>query len=258
MPTRALQHFRDDVRRSRSLLEIARGANSIVAGAADLTEDLHRCAWMFAVGALDAYFCDAYADVVAATIIAKKRQPAVALPDFFDLIRFPVRAIVEPYDRENWRWRMAARKLMAYESVLSLREIEDLFRKFLPRTRRFFGVDLVQEWLGHSLATKRMFGIDPRSFAALAVGDKPASVAGARKQFEDRFQEVFQRRHDCIHNCDRPKMRPQPLRRAQTVKNVIDDLEFLVLRCDEHLQTEIPRFLANIGCSTATIASVGY
>jgi hypothetical protein len=36
---------------------------------------------MFAVGALDAYFCDGYTDIVAATIISKNRHPAMVLPE---------------------------------------------------------------------------------------------------------------------------------------------------------------------------------
>ncbi len=52
-------------------------------------------AWMFAVGALDAYFCDAYTDVVAATIISKSRHSTMTLPPFFNRIEFPVRAILE-------------------------------------------------------------------------------------------------------------------------------------------------------------------
>jgi hypothetical protein len=48
-----------------------------------VSNDLLRCGWMFAVGALDAYFCDAYTDIVAATIISKNRHPAMVLPEFF-------------------------------------------------------------------------------------------------------------------------------------------------------------------------------
>jgi hypothetical protein len=78
-----------------------------------LRSDLLRSGWMFAVGALDAYFCDAYTDIVAATIIAKSHHTALILPEFFQEIRFPVRAILEPYTNNvNWRWRMAARKMM--------------------------------------------------------------------------------------------------------------------------------------------------
>src|SRR6266581_5465659 len=96
-----------------------------------LQTDILRSGWMFAVGALDAYFCDAYTDVVAATIIAKSRHTALVLPEFFHDIRFPVRAILEPYTNNiNWRWRMAARKMMERENVLSLSAIQTLFNKF--------------------------------------------------------------------------------------------------------------------------------
>jgi len=59
---------------------------------------------MFAVGALDAYFCDAYTDIVAGTIISKARHPGMVVPEFFQKIKFPVRAFLEQYDvNENWR-----------------------------------------------------------------------------------------------------------------------------------------------------------
>ena len=113
MPSTALNHFNQDVARARAIV-----AHADPLPRTNLTEqmfrsDLLRSAWMFAVGAMDAYFCDAYTDIVAATIIAKSRHPAVNLPDFFYDIRLPVRAILEPYpSNENWRWRMAARKMM--------------------------------------------------------------------------------------------------------------------------------------------------
>ena len=81
-------------------------------------------------GALDAYFCDAYTDIVAAAIISKSRHQGLNLPDFFYDIKFPVRAIIEPYmNNVNWRWRMAARKMMERENVLSLDTIQKLFNK---------------------------------------------------------------------------------------------------------------------------------
>jgi hypothetical protein len=53
---------------------------------------------------LDAYFCDACTDVVAATIISKSRPSAMTLRPFFNRIEFPVRALLESYTRNtNWR-----------------------------------------------------------------------------------------------------------------------------------------------------------
>src|SRR6266704_2959247 len=107
MPATAFQHFQEDIARARAMVGHAASLPRTNAAEHLLRGDLLRSAWMFAVGALDAYFCDAYTDLVAASIIAKIRQPAINLPDFFYEIRFPVRAIVEPYaHHENWRWRM--------------------------------------------------------------------------------------------------------------------------------------------------------
>ena len=57
---------------------------------------------------------------------------------------------------------------------------------------------------------------------------------------------IFQRRHDCIHNCDRPKIAPQALALGGTVLKVIEDVDFLVLRCDEHINSEFRAFLAGV------------
>ena len=77
-------------------------------------------------------------------------------------------------------------------------------------------------------------------------------------QFEDRFRTIFQRRHDCIHNCDRSRMLPQPLDKGGTVVKVIQDVEYLVERSDEHITNEFRHFLTSVGCSAATIAQAGY
>lgn len=75
---------------------------------------------------------------------------------------------------------------------------------------------------------------------------------------ENRFREIFQRRHDCIHNCDRPRVKPQPLRSADVVLRVIEDVVFLVHRCDEHLNSEFRQFLLGTGCPVAVVSQVGY
>lgn len=77
-------------------------------------------------------------------------------------------------------------------------------------------------------------------------------------QFEDRFCAIFQRRHDCIHNCDRPRRSPQPLDKGGTALKVIQDIDYLVRRCDEHINSEFREFLAGVGCGAATIARAGY
>jgi hypothetical protein len=121
-------------------MDVVAHANSLPRGTVveqSLQSDLQRGAWMFAVGALDAYFCDAYTDLIAATVSSKSRQPSIILSEFFYDVRFPVRAILEEYANPNWRWRMAARKMMERENVLSLATIQSLFNKFFREDRRF-------------------------------------------------------------------------------------------------------------------------
>ena len=53
-------------------------------------------------------------------------------------------------------------------------------------------------------------------------------------------------------------MSPQPLDKGGTVLKVIQDAEFLVSRCDEHINSEFRQFLVDAGCIAATIAQAGY
>ena len=77
-------------------------------------------------------------------------------------------------------------------------------------------------------------------------------------QLEDRFRAIFQRRRDCIHNCDRPRVSPQPIDEVGTVQKAIQDIDVLVNRCDEHVTTEFRTFLNDVGCSITTITQAGY
>jgi len=108
-------------------------------------------------------------------------------------------------------------------------------------------------------AKARHFGLTPKAYQALqAPADKDAARRVARQRMAERFGAIFQRRHDCIHNCDRPKAAPQSLARSGTVLKVIQDVEFLVHRCDEHINVEFREFLVKIGCNAATIRQAGY
>ena len=108
MPATALQHFSEDIARSKAIVAHADPLPQSDSAAQRLRSDLLRSAWMFAVGALDAYFCDAYTDIVAATAASKSRQPSIALPEWVYDIKIPLRAVLEEYDNANWRWRMAS------------------------------------------------------------------------------------------------------------------------------------------------------
>jgi hypothetical protein len=258
MPATALQDFYEDAARVRALIAHADALPRANPADQSLRSDVLRSAWMFAVGALDAYFSDAYTDVVAATIISKSRHDPMTLPDFFYDIRFPVRAVLESYAvNVNWRWRMAARRMMDRENVLKLETIQKLFNKFFRKGHRFFG-DVLDSWITHPDAKKRLFGITRQAYNALAAADKETARTAAREQMEERYGAIFQRRHDCIHNCDRPRVSPQRLVLGGTVLKVLQDVEFLVVRCDGQINAEFRQFLLQCGCPAAIVAQAGY
>lgn len=83
---------------------------------------------MMGAGAADAFFCDAYADLVSRVLRAKEIKKSVKLSEKLGDLRVPVTAVVR--DTGGWRWRMAARELIEKQSVLSLTEIKSLLRRF--------------------------------------------------------------------------------------------------------------------------------
>ena len=155
---------------------------------------------------------------------------------------------------------MAARRMMERETVLNLNAIQKLFNPFFRTGHKLFN-DMLSDWIVHPDATKRLFGVTQDGFLALTTtpgNQRHAVLADGWERMRERYRDVFQRRHDCIHNCDRPKVSPQPLNRSGTVLKVIQDVEFLVYRCDEHIQAEFHEFLQSTGCNAATMKQVGY
>src|SRR4051812_2715980 len=100
----ARAHFGEDVQRATDLV-----AHAINLQAGRLKDDILRSAWMMTVGACDAYFCDAYADLLSRTLRARDLQPQVEIPDRLGDLRIPVIAVLRE-SRGGWRWRMAARE----------------------------------------------------------------------------------------------------------------------------------------------------
>ena len=96
MPNTAKQRFNEDISRSHSILAHAKRLASKHEAKALLRDDLLRSAWMHRVGAMDAYFCDAYADLLAHILRAKNLQPAIKLTSSIEKIAFPVGAIFAP------------------------------------------------------------------------------------------------------------------------------------------------------------------
>ncbi|MEL6771640.1 MAG: hypothetical protein AAFP18_11300 [Bacteroidota bacterium] len=245
----ARNHFNEDLTRASNMLDHARPLQSGL-----LRDDILRATWMFSVGACDAYFSDAYADLIARTLRAKEKQSSISIPDRLNNLRVPVVAVIRK-STGGWRWRMAARELIEDENVLSLEKIRSLFNQFCNNNNKLVNNNTIGDWIVHKDAKVRMFGISGSDYKKLAGKRKESEKKKALIKFESRFKETFQRRHDCIHNCDRPKVRPQTIT-DKAVKKRIADIRFLVDRCEDALVDQFPKYLNDLGFSNTTISQV--
>ncbi|MCL6705600.1 hypothetical protein M8R20_01175 [Pseudomonas sp. R2.Fl] len=243
----AKEHFDQDIQRANDLLAHARALN-----AGGVRNDILRLVWMMAVGASDAYFSDAYADLVARTLKAKDTQPTVNLPDRLNNLKVPVIAVIR--DSPAWRWRMAARELIEDENVLSIEKIKKLFNHFFRSNHKLFTDSSIEVWILHADAKQRHFGITKTAYRALA--QKAGARKAALEHFSKRLDDIFQRRHDCIHNCDRPKVALQSITDSSAEK-ALQDIGFLVTRCHDALNAEFPEYLRTLGFNGATRNRVG-
>lgn len=264
--------FNEEMKRAKAIVAHAKSMTSCkkrklvlaeeAAQRKSLQSDLYRSAWMFAVGAADAFFCDARTELLTATLIAKSRQPEVSSVELLatiDKLPIPASVVFEALQavtdnrRPNWKFRMAVRSLMEIESALSVEKIKVWYNPFLLKgTKNRKGAklfqDVLQNWCSRSGATNRLFG------RKKGVYDEDA----ARKQFSKRLSKIFQRRHDLIHCCDRPKNEPQPIKTERTVSDVIRDLTFVVENTKNHLNTEFKNWLKTAGFSAQTINAVKF
>jgi hypothetical protein len=250
----AKRHFDQDLARARALR-----LHAAAQPEGELRNDIMRSAWMMGVGASDAYFCDAYADLVARTLQARQRQPAIQLPDRLLNLKVPVVSVVRGAATDNWRWRMAARGLIEDQSVLSLESIRKLFNQFCRREHKLFGEQSFDTWVLHPQGRQRLFGTTAAAYRPLADNARHNARKAAQERFEERFDAIFQRRHDCIHNCDRPRVaiNSQYVSSETYVERVLSDIEFLVTRCHETFLAEFPEFLRTLGFNGVTRNWVG-
>jgi len=241
----AKRHFDEDLGRSRGLLGHARPL-----GVGPLRDDILRAAWMMAVGACDAFFCDAYADLVSRALRAKDLEPRVEIPDRLANLRIPAIAVIRQA-AGGWRWRMAARELIEDESVLSLQKIRELFNQFCRPNSKLVTARAIETWILHRDAKHRLFGISTTDSRKLTGPQRSTARELAVAKINSRFDTIFQRRHDCIHNCDRPKIALLAISDT-SVNKVMEDVKFLVDRCHEALSIEFSAYLTELGFSGQT------
>jgi hypothetical protein len=172
-------------------------------------------------------------------------------------LKIPVIALLrETRTYGGWRWRMAARELIEDENVLSLKKIKELFNQFFPDGGKLMTTATIEPWVLHRDARVRQFGISRTAYRALTAQGKSSAKAKALEKFQAGFGDIFQRRHDCIHNCDRPKVALQ-LITAATVEKRIEDVSFLVRRSHADLVAAFPLYLERCDVPGAVRARVG-
>lgn len=258
MPRTAFTHFEEDIERASELVVHAKSMGMHPTNKR-LRDDILRSAWMMAVGALDAYLSDAYVDVVARTIRGKALQDDIRLDPRIESLEFPLKTYFNPYKaRSNWRWRMAAKRLMERESILSLEKAKDLLNPFLSQSHKLFTDSHIVAMVEKYSALKRVFDVGNTGFAQLSGNSRSKVIKRARNSLYLRFRNIFQRRHDCIHNCDRPLIALQHMKRPGTVRNVIADIDFITQEFNSQIEAGFKAYLKGIGCDSTTLNSLGF
>jgi len=251
----AKSYFDEDIQRARDILAHAR-----VLPDGQIKEDVLRGSWMFAVGSLDAYFCDAYGDLLARTFRAKRNQTAVELPSKLKTLKISTLVVLDNQLNDAWLWRNIARDLIEKDNVLSINKIKELFNVFFRKGHKLFTSDgtPLDRWISLQQSKHRIFGFTRTQYRAANGTAKHKLKENALEHLENRFNKIFQRRHDCIHNCDRPKTAIQRKNVSPTyIHDVISDIEYIVNRCHEEFLTEFRIFLRELGFNAVTRNSVG-
>jgi hypothetical protein len=228
VPTTARSHFEDDIARAWAIHDLAAETSP-----ADmpLATDVARTAVAFGVGALDAYMCDAFSDTLA-LCLKQCRRNGSAVPSGYARLALPVGPLLGDYEvRANWGLRMAARALMERDNLLQLSRLKELFNPALPPGQRLWN-EMIQDYV--DLDRKRLTGIRRSDYAALTGQARSRAPARASAALLRRMGDIVQRRHDIVHNCDRPKTAKQRLTLSMAKKTLTDTQDFVIV-LDDHL-----------------------
>jgi DNA-binding ferritin-like protein len=251
MPSTALNHFNQDIDRAKVLKD---HADSLLAST--LKDDIYRASWMIAIGALDAYFCDAFADILSKILIAKSIDNRVQLSPRVKSLKLPINSIVNAQNTtSNWKWRNAARDLIEKDNVLSIDKIKELFNHIMDEKNKILSKSMMEDWLINKSAKHRLMGISPTDYKKLSNSDKEKKRKSMLEKLSNRYTSLIQRRHDCIHNCDRPKVSLTKISSTDVLK-VIEDINFLITTLDGHIDKNLRRHLLSIGCNKTLVRRV--
>jgi hypothetical protein len=231
MPATARNHFNQDISRVESMLaeaDLVPGARSEAAG------DIRRAA-VASVGALDAYLCDAYIDCLTGHLQAYRNGTCTKLPADYHRELLPAGPLLAQHykQRSNWALRMAARSRMERENVLQVSRVKELFNPALPAGQKLWG-DIIDRYT--ALERRRLTKHRATDIAALAANAQQKARQEASAALVARMGTIVQRRHDIVHNVDRPKSALQGLTPGQA-KSMVRDVKDFISVLDVHLDS---------------------
>lgn len=201
-----------------------------------LVEDVRMSSVALAVGALDAYFCDAYVDCLTAVLKAYTRGLwQGALPSAYFNQQLPAGVVLDS-SRENhslWALRMAARKIMERDNMLSIRELKNYFNGILPASHKLWA-GLIDSLIAYNL--KDLTKFTKPDTDKLSGKDLEKAKKAATETFQIRLSETVQYRHDWAHNCGRPRQAIKAIPHGQAKKR-IREIRAFVEAFDDHIES---------------------
>lgn len=235
MPTTAYKHFDEDMDRAWDLLQQA-GTLETAGRKQALHRDLRHASLAMAVGAMDAYLCDAYVDCLTSVLKAyTSRKWKGSLPSAYAKQPLPAGIVLDTsrQNRPRWALRMAARAVMERDNMLALSRIPNQFNPILPASHKLWG-GIVKDlaFCGYRRLTGQSYAELQRLSGQRLTKASKAVIAC----FIKRLTETVQLRHDWAHNCGRPKSAVVDLSYRQASAR-INEVGSFVATLDGHIDT---------------------
>lgn len=209
-------------------------------GETRLANDVRLSAVAMSVGAMDAYFCDAYVDCFTSVLRAYANgEWEEGWPNGYLKQELPAEQALDALrqsstrsDRPLWALRMAARNIMEKNNMLSIGRIKSQFNPILPDSQKLW-----QRFVDKLIAYdyKRFTGIYKSELDKLSGQELGKARKKAINHFKQRVGNTIQKRHDWIHNCGRPKVAIKDLTHQQALER-IREVGILVREFDVHIR----------------------
>lgn len=225
------KHFVDDVGRARAILDLAK-RNDVKE---DVKRDLRLSAIALAVGAMDAYFCDAYSDCLASVFQAANRNnPRLkeGVPEAYCRVELPAGALLAKTHakRPLWAIRIAAKKYMDKRNMLEVDFFSSALNPILPKEKQLWRSAMPEIM---KRTNKDLTGVESKRADSLGINELKAAIGKMKKE----LKKLVQLRHNWIHNCGRRRYAIEPYYSTDDrARHPIDWIEAVVCSVDAHLQ----------------------